>query len=40
MEEEEECLYFDADSRNRDSVIHEKENATDERKILLGASFF
>lgn len=24
VEEEEECLYFDADSFNRDGVIHQK----------------
>lgn len=40
MEEEEECLYFDADSSKRDSVIHQKENTTDERKTFLGVSFF
>ena len=40
VEKEEECLRFDADSCNRDSVIHQKENTTDERKTSLRALFF
>ena len=40
VEEEEECLWFDADSCNIDGVIHREENTTDCTKSSCKHSCF